>query len=94
MHAPDLFKGRHFDQEVIILCVRWYLSFKLSLRDLVQMIVVLGDCVTAGIVVEHMPSEIRSDRQNSSKLTGDERRHGNAAWRYRSSSDTEHKARS
>jgi transposase-like protein len=32
-----LFVGRHFDQEVIILCVRWYLRFKLSLRDLVEM---------------------------------------------------------
>jgi transposase-like protein len=29
----DLFKGRHFDGEVIVLCVRWYLSFKLSSRD-------------------------------------------------------------
>src|SRR5262249_32357049 len=27
---------RHFDQEIIVLCVRWYLSFKLSSRDLVQ----------------------------------------------------------
>jgi transposase-like protein len=35
--AQDLFKGRHFDREVIVLCVRWYLSFKLSSRDLVQM---------------------------------------------------------
>jgi len=35
--ALDLFKGRHFDREVIVLCVRWYLSFKLSSRDLVQM---------------------------------------------------------
>jgi transposase-like protein len=26
-----LFAGRHFDREVIILCVRWYLRFKLSL---------------------------------------------------------------
>src|SRR3954454_3848954 len=33
----ELFKGRHFDREVIVLCVRWYLSFKLSSRDLVQM---------------------------------------------------------
>jgi hypothetical protein len=33
----DLFKGRHFDQEVIILCVRWYLGYKLSSRDLVEM---------------------------------------------------------
>ena len=35
--ARELFKGRHFDHEVIVLCVRWYLSFKLSSRDLVQM---------------------------------------------------------
>jgi transposase-like protein len=35
--ALDLFKGRHFDQEVIVLCVRWYLSYKLSSRDLVNM---------------------------------------------------------
>ena len=33
----ELFAGRHFDREVIILCVRWYLRYKLSLRDLVEM---------------------------------------------------------
>ena len=33
----ELFKGRHFDQEIVALCVRWYLSFKLSYRDLVAM---------------------------------------------------------
>jgi transposase-like protein len=33
----ELFKGRHFDQEIIVLWVRWYLTFKLSSRDLVQM---------------------------------------------------------
>jgi transposase-like protein len=32
-----LFEGRHFDREVIVLCVRWYLRFKLSYRDLVEM---------------------------------------------------------
>ena len=26
----ELFKGRHFEREIIILCVRWYLRFKLS----------------------------------------------------------------
>ena len=35
--VEELFVGRHFDQEVIMLCVRWYLRFKLSLRDLVEM---------------------------------------------------------
>jgi hypothetical protein len=27
-----LFAGRHFDREIIILCVGWYLRFKLSFR--------------------------------------------------------------
>ncbi|TWI19028.1 DDE superfamily endonuclease [Mesorhizobium tianshanense] len=29
-----MFKGRHFDQSVILLCVRWYLACNLSPRDL------------------------------------------------------------
>ena len=33
----ELFEGRHFDREIIVLCVRWYLRFKLSFRDLVEM---------------------------------------------------------
>ena len=40
--SEQLFKGRHFDQEVVILCVRWYLSFKLSYRDLVAMMAERG----------------------------------------------------
>src|ERR1700746_3842308 len=40
--AQDLFKGRHFDQEIIILCWRWYITFKLSFRDLVQMMAERG----------------------------------------------------
>jgi transposase, IS6 family len=31
---PALFKGRHFDAEIIILCVRRYLRYALSLRNL------------------------------------------------------------
>jgi len=31
-----MFDGRHFDREIIVLCVRWYLRYKLSLRDLVE----------------------------------------------------------
>ena len=38
----QLFAGRHFDRDVIILCVRWYLRFKLSLRDLVEMMAERG----------------------------------------------------
>ena len=44
--AQELFKGRHFDQEIIVLCVRWYLAFKLSSRDLVQMMAERGITLT------------------------------------------------
>jgi transposase-like protein len=41
-NVDELFEGRHFDREVIMLCVRWYLRFKLSLRDLVEMMAERG----------------------------------------------------
>jgi transposase-like protein len=40
--VDELFKGRHFDREIIILCVRWYLRYKLSFRDLVEMMAERG----------------------------------------------------
>jgi len=42
LSIDDLFKGRHIDQEIIILCVRWYLRFKLNFRDLVEMMAERG----------------------------------------------------
>jgi putative transposase len=41
----QLFKGRHFDQEIVVLSVRWYLNFKLSYRDLVSMMNERGICL-------------------------------------------------
>ena len=40
----ELFEGRHFDQEVIssLAQCRWYLRFKLSYRDLVEMMAERG----------------------------------------------------
>jgi transposase-like protein len=35
--VEELFRGRHFDHQIVVLCVRWYLSYKLSYRDLVAM---------------------------------------------------------
>ena len=32
-----LFRGRHFEDVIIILCVRWYLRYSLSYRDLEEM---------------------------------------------------------
>jgi putative transposase len=42
-----VFKGRHFDKSVILLCVRWYLAYNLSLRNLEEMM------AERGISVDH-----------------------------------------
>ena len=34
MNAATPFKWRHFEAEIILLCVRWYLRYALSYRDL------------------------------------------------------------
>ena len=38
-NRPALFKGRHFEVEIIVLCVRWYLRFGLSFRNLEELMV-------------------------------------------------------
>jgi transposase-like protein len=42
----DVFEGRHFDGQIIILCIAWYTSFQLSLRDLVIRMADRGISVT------------------------------------------------
>jgi IS6 family transposase len=32
------FKGRHFTPDIILLCVRWYLKYQVSLRDVEEML--------------------------------------------------------
>ena len=39
---PALFRGRHFEDVVIVLCVRWYLRYSLSYRDLEEMMTERG----------------------------------------------------
>ena len=34
--TQNLFKWKHFQTEIIILCVRWYLKYPLSYRMLVE----------------------------------------------------------
>ena len=36
------FKWRHYEGEIIILCVRWYLRYALSYRDLEEMMAERG----------------------------------------------------
>jgi transposase-like protein len=45
-----MFKGRHFDQEIIILCVRWYVTYKLSYRDLAAMMLERGISVAPSTI--------------------------------------------
>jgi putative transposase len=42
-----MFKGRQFDRSVILLCVRWYLAYNLSLRNLEEMM------AERGVEVDH-----------------------------------------
>ena len=37
MHAQSPFKWRHFQADIILLCVRWYLRCSLSYRDLEEL---------------------------------------------------------
>lgn len=41
-NTSKYFKGRHFDHEIIFLCIRWYVTYKLSYRDLVEMMAERG----------------------------------------------------
>jgi transposase, IS6 family len=42
-----LFRGRHFRDEIIVLCLRWYLRYPLSYRDLEEM---MGE---RGLAIDH-----------------------------------------
>jgi len=45
---PAPFRGRHFDDVIIIWCVRWYLRYSLSYRDLKEMM------AERGVGVDHV----------------------------------------
>ena len=44
---PAIFRGRHFEPEIIATCVRWYLRFSLSLRNVEEMM------AERGLMVDH-----------------------------------------
>jgi transposase-like protein len=46
-NRPERFRGRHFPEEIIVLCVRWYLRYCLSYRDLEEMM------AERGVEVDH-----------------------------------------
>jgi len=48
--ARDPFKGRQFPGEVIVLCVRWYLRYSLSYKDVSEMVAERGIEVDASCI--------------------------------------------
>src|SRR5690349_5309370 len=40
--TSPVFKGRHFQGDIIVLCLRWYLRYSLSYRDLEEMMAERG----------------------------------------------------
>jgi transposase-like protein len=48
---PTLFRRRHFEDHVIVLCVRWYLRYCLTLRDLEELM------AERGLAVDHSTSD-------------------------------------
>jgi transposase-like protein len=42
-----IYVKRQFDTEIIVLCVRWYISYRLSYRDLVAMM------AERGVIISH-----------------------------------------
>jgi transposase-like protein len=59
MDSAMLFKGRHVDATVIVLCGRWYVAYTLSSRDLVEMLaergVILAHTTIRGWVQRSVP---------------------------------------
>ena len=75
--VEELFKGRHFDQEIVVLSVRWYLSYKLSYRDLVAMMNERGiDLAHTTILrwVQHYSPEFEKRWKRYARSVGGSRR--------------------
>ncbi|WP_413992471.1 IS6 family transposase [Labrys okinawensis] len=69
-----MFKGCQFGRSVILLCVRWYLAYKLSLRDLEEMMIERGICVDHSTihrwVVRFSPLRLERFNQRKRAVTG------------------------
>src|SRR5437660_4736660 len=76
--TDDLFKGRHFDQDIIVLCIRWYLSFKLSSRDLVQMMSERGIVLAHTTILRWVQCYVPEFEKRWSRYA----RPVNGSWRY------------
>ena len=77
LSLDELFEGRHFDREIVALCVRWYPRFKLSFRDLVEMMAERGLSMAHTTImrwVHHYAPEFERRWNRFARLAG-------ASWR-------------
>ena len=69
-----VFKGRHYDRSLILLCVRWYPAYNLSLRNLEEMMTERGievDHATVGRwVVRYSPELLERFNRRKRPVTG------------------------
>ncbi len=70
MRGLDLFKGRHFNRQVIVLWVRWYLGFKPSTRDVVQTMAERGIVWTHTTILRWYSAMYRSLRSAGTSTLG------------------------
>lgn len=74
MNQSKLFKYRHFEPEVILLCLRWYLRYSLSYRDLEEMMAERGlsvDHTTIYRWVQHYAPILEKRCRAKLKMTND-----------------------
>src|SRR5207302_6552392 len=74
MNNQSPFKWRHFESEIILLCVRWYLRYSLSYRDLEEMMLERGlhvDHTTIYRWVQHSAPELDKRCRPHLKATND-----------------------
>ena len=66
MSNANPFKWRHFEAELILLCVRWYLRYSLSYRDLEEMMRERGLSVDHSTIYRSRAVLCPGDRQTLS----------------------------
>ena len=76
-NRPTLFRGRHFEEVIIMLCVRWYLRYSLSYRDLEEIM------AERGLSVDHVTiwRWVQRYAPILNRRLRRELRHPNRSWR-------------
>jgi len=70
----SVFKGRHFDRSVILLCIRWYLAYDPSRRNLEEMMAERGISVDPATihrcVIGYSPERLECFNSRKRAVTG------------------------